>query len=101
MGVGAVERGVDTLPVRGLEIKRRQNSAVHRNQMRSELNRYRGPSGDREFLLDLGEMTMFRYAVRPRAFVAFDKEIIDFSFSARAAHAAQAVDDDLIRLDQC
>ena len=43
---------------------------------------------------------MFRNAVRPHAFIAFDKKIIDFGLPPGAAHPTQAVGDDVIRLDQ-
>src|ERR1051326_3695015 len=45
-------------------------------------------------------MAMLRHAVGPHAFVTFDKEIIRFRFSTRPAYAAQAVGNDVSRLDQ-
>ena len=43
---------------------------------------------------------MFRHAVGPHAFVAFDKQIIQLRFAPRSTHPAQAIGDYVARFDQ-
>src|SRR5688572_16478563 len=84
----------------GREIKRAQDSAVHGNQMRRELNYNLLAGRFGKFLFDFGEMPVLRHSVGANTFVALDKEVIEFGFAAGAAHTAERVGDDPRRLDQ-
>ena len=57
--------------------------------MRRELDRYLFTGGDRQFLFDLGKMSMFRHAVGPHALIALGEQIIRFNFATRAGDATQ------------
>src|SRR6266700_3443397 len=84
----------------GSQIKRGQDAAIDRNQMRRELNCHRLACGKGKLLLDFGKVAMFRDAVRPDAFVALDEEIIELRLAASAADASKGVGDNSGRLDQ-
>ena len=82
------------------EIKRREDAAIDRNQMRRELDRYLRFCRERKLLLDFRQMPVLRHAVRPHAFVALAKKIIHFGFFPRAADAAQGIGYDSGWFDQ-
>src|SRR5947209_5687978 len=67
--------------------------------MRRELNNDLFIVQDRQFLFDLGKMSMFRHAVGPDTFVAFGEKIIGFDFPSRASNAAQACDQNPFAID--
>ena len=48
-----------------------KNAAGHGDKVRRKLDRYCFSGRDGKFLLNLGQMSVFWYAVGPRAFVAF------------------------------
>ena len=85
---------------RGGEVKRGENAAVHRNQVRRELNGDRRAVGQAEFLLDLGQVPVLGHAVRPEALVALDVQKRHVGLAPGAADAAQRVGDDLLGIDQ-
>src|SRR4051812_29330624 len=82
------------------DVKRRQDTAIYRNQVWRKLNRDFCARRERKFLFNFREMPMFGHAVRPDAFVAFDEEEIRFVFAAGAADSAERIGDDAGRLDQ-
>ena len=57
--------------------------------MWGELDDDRRAGGQGKFLLDFGKVPVLRNAVRPDAFVALDKKIIELRLAPRPAHAAQ------------
>ena len=85
---------------RGGEVKRGENAAVHRNQVRRELNGDRRAVGQAEFLLDLGQVPVLGHAVRPEALVALDVQKRHVGLAPGTADAAQRVGDDLLGIDQ-
>src|SRR5439155_1731003 len=84
----------------GSQIKRGQDPAIDRNQMRRELDRDWFAGNDGKLLLDFGEVAMLRNAIRTDAFIALDEEIVEFRLAARSADPTKGVRDDSGRLNQ-
>ena len=76
------------------------DSAIHRNEMRGEIDHHFFTGSQRKLLLDFRKMAMLRDAVGAHGFVALGEEVFDFCRAARAAHAAHAKDANALRLDE-
>src|SRR5260370_33555768 len=86
--------------IRRREVKGGEDAAVYRDQVRGELDGYRGAFCQRKFLFDFGKMPVFGHAVGADAFVAFDKEKILLKFATGTADAAERVSDNASRFDE-
>src|SRR5687767_8935037 len=68
--------------------------------MRCELNLDLFTRRQGDFLLDLRQMPMLGHAIRPDAFVALDKEVIQFRFAPGPTDSAETVGDDVLGLNE-
>ena len=82
------------------EIQRGQNAAIHRDQMRRELNHHGRSRRQRKLLLNFRQMPVLRHAVRADAFVALAKKIIHLRLAACTADPAQGIGNDAGGLDE-
>ena len=67
---------------------------IHGNEMRDKCDGDRLPGGGREFLLDLGQMSMPGETVGSHTFVAFDKKKGEIRLAACTAYPAEGVCND-------
>ena len=88
------------LAKRGREVKRGEDAAIHRDEVRGKLHGHRRAVGQAEFLFDLREVPVLGHAVRPQALVALDVQEGQGGVAARTADAAERVGDDLPGIDQ-
>src|SRR4029077_17557023 len=73
-------------------VDRREYAAIYRDEVRRELNHHFFAGQDRPLLPDLGEVSVFRYAIGAHAFVAFGEKIVGFQLSPRASDTTQTRD---------
>src|SRR5262245_40204951 len=81
-------------------VDRRQDSAVHRHQMRRKGNGYLSPRSERKLLVELGHVPMMSYAVSVKAFRDFREQHGLFCSPPRPGHSRLGIDDDFIELDR-
>src|ERR1051326_2398311 len=68
------------VPDRGrrFQVERGQDTAIHRDEVRRELDDDLSAGGERELFLDFRQMAMLKDAVRPDTLIALHEHIIEF-----------------------